>query len=392
MADPTPDRAAEASLSPLPSSTAEPWQSTVGDIEVHFGGGRLNEVGGLAARFGRRALLVTDPGLVSAGHVAVATESLEAAGVAVVVFDAVAPNPTTEHVGVGTEIALESSIELIVALGGGSAMDCAKGINFVATNGGRLEDYWGLGKASQPMLPSLGIPTTAGTGSEAQSYALITQPDSHRKMACGDPKARFRAVILDPELLTSVPRTVASATGMDALSHALESHVTTARSATSTRLSRRAFELLEPTVADVAEPPADADTRARALLGAHLAGAAIEASMLGAAHAAANPLTARHGVAHGEAVGLMLPHVVRFNAGEAAELYTELWPAGTDALAERVEAIRRELHLPERLLDVAVTEGDLAALAAAACDEWTGGFNPRAVDRAAFEELYAAAL
>ena len=379
-------------MSPLPDSTSEPWRMTIGEVDVHFGSGRLSELGELTAQFGQRVLLVTDPGLVSAGHVESASGALQAAGLTVTVFDAVAPNPTTEHVDAGTVIAREQSIEVIVALGGGSAMDCAKGINFLATNGGRLEDYWGLGKASRPMLPSLGIPTTAGTGSEAQSYALITQPDSHKKMACGDPKARFRSVVLDPDLLASVPRRVAAAAGMDALSHALECHVTTVRSAASARLSRRAFALLEPTVALLAAPPADAEARARAQLGAHLAGAAIEASMLGAAHATANPLTARHGVAHGEAVGLMLPHVIRFNATASDEHYRELSPGGADALAQRVETIRAQMALPERLGDVGVGAGDTPALAGAACDEWTGGFNPRPVDRAAFEELYAAAL
>ena len=302
------------------------------------------------------------------------------------------PNPTTEHVIAGTEAAADGSIDLIVALGGGSAMDCAKGVNFLLTNGGKLEDYWGLGKAEQPMLPSIGIPTTAGTGSEAQCYALITQPGSRRKMACGDPKARFRAVLLDPDLVASVPRRVAAAAGIDALSHALESHVTTVRSAASARLSRQAFDLLEPTVASLAAPPSEDDVRARALLGAHLAGAAIEVSMLGAAHAAANPLTARHGVAHGEAVGLMLPHVIRWNAAAVEEEYRELWPAGAGALALRVEAIRAQMDLPEQLHQVGVTADDLPALATAACDEWTGGFNPQPLDGAAFEDLYAAAL
>jgi len=392
VADPTRDHAAQPAVSLLPDPDSESWQLTIGEVDVHFGAGSLARVGELAARFGQRALLVTDPGLVSAGHVAVATSALERAGLAVLVFDEVAPNPTTVHVEAGTEVARRGSIEVIIALGGGSAMDCAKGINFLATNGGRLEDYWGLGKATQPMLPSLGVPTTAGTGSEAQSYALITQPDSHRKMACGDPKARFRTVLLDPDLLASVPRRVAAAAGMDALSHALESHVTTVRSAASAQLSRRAFELLEPTVAALAAPPANAQVRAHALLGAHLAGAAIEASMLGGAHAAANPLTARHGVAHGEAVGLMLPHVLRFNAATASEHYRQLSPEGADGLARRIQAIRSELALPQQLSDVGIGARDIPAMAAAACDEWTGSFNPRPLDRTAFEELYAAAL
>ncbi|MCZ6727800.1 MAG: iron-containing alcohol dehydrogenase, partial [Acidobacteria bacterium] len=188
-------------------------------MRVAFGAGRLAELGELAAEIGgRRALLVTDPGLVAAGHAASACAALRIAGLEVELFDAVSPNPTTREVEAGTEIAAERSIDLIVALGGGSAMDCAKGINFLLTNGGRMEDYWGFGKATKRMLPSIGVPTTAGTGSDAQSYALISQAETHRKLAGGDPTARDRVVILDPALLATIPRRVAAATGRDALS------------------------------------------------------------------------------------------------------------------------------------------------------------------------------
>ena len=369
------------------------WERDVGGIRVIFGAGRLSEAGALAARLGGRALLVTDPGLVASGHAAAALAALDAAGVEVETFAGVSPNPTTRDVEAGVAAARRRPVELIVALGGGSAMDCAKGINFLLTNGGRMEDYRGFGKAARPLLPALGIPSTAGTGSDAQSYALISQATTHRKMACGDPQARFRTVILDPELLTTVPPRVAAAAAMDALSHALESHVTSARTPASAARSLAAFRLLEPALAAAAEPavasPAD---RGRLLLGAHLAGAAIEASMLGATHAAANPLTARFGVPHGEAVGLLLPAVIRYNAPAAEALYRELWPAGGAALAAWVERLRRELGLPARLAELGVAPAQLPALAAEASAEWTGRYNPRPVDRRACEELYASAL
>jgi alcohol dehydrogenase len=370
------------------------WEREIAGIRVVFGAGRLSEVGTLAAALGgRKILLVTDPGLVASGHVAAALSALDEAGVGVEVFDGVSPNPTTAEVNAGTVAARRESIDLIAALGGGSAMDCAKGINFLLTNGGRMEDYWGFGKATRPMLPSIGIPTTAGTGSEAQSYALISQVATHRKMGCGDPKARFRTVLLDPGLLTTVPRRVAAAAGIDALSHALESQVTPARTKASSPRSRRAFELLERSVEAVARPDTSSlEDRGRALLGAHLAGAGIEASMLGAAHAAANPLTARFGVPHGEAIGLMLPPVIRFNSPVAESLYAELWPTGGQSLAARVEAIREAMGLPLTLREFGIAAGDLPPLAADASEERTARFNPRPVDRPAFEELYASAL
>src|SRR6185369_5481002 len=140
--------------------------------------------------------------------------SLEEAGLEVHVYDDVEENPTSKHVDIGVAFAKPLNIDLIVSVGGGSSMDCAKGINFILTNGGIMADYKGFGRAKKPMLPSIGIPTTSGTGSEAQSYALITDERSHLKMACGDKKAAFRVSILDPELTLSQPKTVTAVTGI----------------------------------------------------------------------------------------------------------------------------------------------------------------------------------
>ena len=226
-------------------------------IRVVFGAGALDQLGDLAnALAGPRALLVTDPGLVQAGLAAQAHHALQNAGLTTTTFSAVGENPTTEHVAAGVHHArTHGPIDLIVALGGGSAMDCAKGINFLLTNGGQMQDYQGYGKATQPMLPSIGIPTTAGTGSEAQSYALITCADTNAKMACGDRKARFHIAILDPNVLTSVPQRVRADAGIDALAHAVESYVSTRRTPLSQMFARQAWQLLAPHYeAAVADP------------------------------------------------------------------------------------------------------------------------------------------
>ena len=154
-------------------------------------------------------------------------------------------------------LARQEQIDFLVGLGGGSSMDTAKGCNFLLTNGGRMEDYWGVGKATRPMLPLIAIPTTAGTGSECQSFALITHPQTHVKMACGDPKAAARVAILDPELTLTQPPAVAAATGMDALSHALETAVTRRRNPISQMLSREAFRLCARGLGRVFEHPED---------------------------------------------------------------------------------------------------------------------------------------
>ena len=205
-------------------------------------------------------------------------------------------------------------IDSIIGLGGGSSLDCAKGINFLLTQGGDIHDFQGYGKAMKPMLPMIGVPTTAGTGSEAQSYAIISDPRTHRKMACGDPKAAFRAVILDPRLTLTQPASVTAAAGYDAIAHAVESFVCTTRNTRSQERSLEAWRLLEANYERVLAAPDDLEARAAMQLGAFHAGTAIELSMLGATHACANPVTARYGTTHGNAIAILLPHVVRWNA------------------------------------------------------------------------------
>jgi alcohol dehydrogenase len=285
-------------------------------------------------------------------------------------------------------------------------MDTAKGCNFLLSNGGRMEDYWGIGRATQPMLPLIAVPTTAGTGSECQSFALISQGESHVKMACGDPKAAAKVAILDPELTLTQPPAVAATTGMDALSHAIETAVTKKRNPFSQMFSREAFRLSARGLRRVLTEPSDLAARGDVLLGAALAGLAIENSMLGAAHAAANPLTARFGVIHGQAVGLMLPSVIRFNAQDAElrTLYQQLaiqaglihdgrnaW-AATTALLEYLDGIRDLAGLPRSLAAVGVPAAELQPLAEDAARQWTASFNPRPVATADFLEFYRSVL
>ncbi len=324
------------------------------------------------------------------------------------VFDGVEENPTTRHVEAGTELAREHEIDLIVGFGGGSAMDCAKGINFLLTNGGKMEDYWGVDKATQPMLPAIGVPTTAGTGSEAQSFALIAQEETHRKMACGDKKARFGHVILDPTLTVSAPRPVAAATGIDAIGHAVESYVTLKRTPISQLYAREAWRLLVASFPTSLSDRENLEVAGQMQLGAHLAGAAIECSMLGAAHACANPLTARFDMTHGIAVGLLLPHVVRFNTEAVGPLYDELVPAildlitldegqmlapmsGGAVVASLIETLVLEGAVPNRLRDYGIERETLPALAEDAADQWTAGFNPRPVGRQELLDIYEVA-
>ena len=364
-----------------------------------FGADSIERVGELAREFGvRRVLLVTDKGIAAVGHASRAIGFLEAAGLQVATFDEVRENPTTLDVDRCVEVAKREAVELIVGLGGGSSMDTAKGCNFILTNGGRMQDYWGVGKATQPMLPLIAIPTTAGTGSECQSFALISDEVTHQKMACGDAKAAAAVAILDPLLTVSQPARVTACTGIDALAHAFETAVTKKRNPLSAMYSREAFRLCFGAIERVLDDPRDLEARSRMQLGAAFAGTAIENSMLGAAHSAANPLTAHYGLVHGQAVGLMLPAVIAFNARdpEAHDRYLELAMiaglADIDDLIGELDTILEAARMREGLAKLGIDRGAFPKLAAEAAQQWTATFNPRRIDAQDFEELYAEVL
>lgn len=371
------------------------------------GRGVLVQLGAEALDLGaRRVLLVSDAGVMRAGHGPRAAELLRAAGFAVEVFSDVAENPSTDDVARGLAVAQRFLPDLFVAVGGGSPIDAAKGINFLFVCGGEMRDYWGHDKATRPLLPLIAVPTTAGTGSEVQSFALISDAVTHRKMACGDPSAAPRIALLDAELTLSMPTFVTACTGLDTLGHAVESAVTKPRNARSSEYSRAAFVLAFRALPRVLEAPHDLAARTDMLRAAALAGLAIEHSMLGATHSLANPLTARCGLPHGQAVGTMLPHVVRFNAEEAtaravyAALAREVGAATASvderaaafALADALEAQLVTAGMPARLSAHGVTPERIPALAREAAEQWTAGFNPRAVVAADFERLLATAL
>jgi alcohol dehydrogenase len=369
---------------------------------IVFGAGRLPELGELARSLGdmTRVLVVSDPGVIAAGHTRRGLESLHAAGITTRLFDGLRENPTTAHVEAGLRVAQDFSPDAIIGLGGGSSMDCAKGINFLYSCGGRIQDYWGMGKATGPLLPMIAVPTTAGTGSETQSFALISDAETHVKMACGDKRAAFRIALLDPELTVTQPERVTALTGFDALAHAAETAVSRARTPLSLAFSREAWRHLAPNFLRVIREPDNLAARGEMQLGACFAGVAIENSMLGAGHAMANPLTAEYGVAHGEAVALMLPHVVRRNAAAVNGAYTALWDAAElpangagsgRAIADFLAASAASAGLAVRLRDQGVDRARLPQLAADAAKQWTGTFNPVELDEAGFLELYEAA-
>jgi alcohol dehydrogenase len=371
---------------------------------IVFGPGKIDALGELASEIGgRRALVVSDSGVVAAGHTARGIAALARAGIEAHLFDEVHENPTTDDVAAGVKVAMRHEPEILVGLGGGSSMDCCKGINFLYSNGGEMKDYWGVGKALRPMLPMIAVPTTAGTGSETQSFALISDARTHVKMACGDKKAACRVALLDPELTVTQPPRVTALTGIDALSHALETFVTSRRNPVSLAFSREAWRLLAGNFSKVLGNPQDLEARGSMLLGASFAGLAIENSMLGAAHALANPLTALFDVPHGQAVGVMLPHVIRFNAAAVEQQYQDLLHSqngmplpraekGVAGLADFVAQMLSEAGLATTLRPLGVDPMKLRDMAVQASKQWTATFNPRPVSEDELFELYQQAF
>ncbi len=360
---------------------------------IVFGAGKIAELGGIARELGaQRAMIVSDRGVVAAGHTERGIVSLQGAGVDLVVFSEVRENPDTDVVDAALAVARDFNPDLLVGLGGGSSMDCCKGVNFLFSNGGRMQDYWGVGKARFPMLPMIAVPTTAGTGSETQSYALISDPVTHVKMACGDKKAACRVAILDPELSRTMPHRITALTGVDAVSHAVESFVTKRRNPISQAFSREAWRLLSSSFLEVLQRPDHLEARGNMLMGASFAGMAIENSMLGAAHALANPLTAHYNIPHGQAVALMLPHVVRYNGELVPTMYDDLAESSVPILASRLTAgpsstvetlsdwltdLTTAAGLTTKLEPLGVERNELATLAEEAAKQWTCSFNPR---------------
>ena len=363
-----------------------------------FGDGALEHLGTLAAELGaKRVMIISDPGVTHAGHTARGLSIVQSAGLEATTFTRVHENPSTADVDAAVDAANAFKPDLLVGLGGGSAIDTVKGCNFIYTNGGVMADYHHKQNADKPMLPLIAVPTTHGTGSEAQSYALIADEDTHMKMACGDPKALPVIALLDPALTITQPEGVAACTSIDAITHAVESYVCTRRNPISTRYAAESFALTVNALPKVLADPSDTKARGDMLLGAAYAGLAIENSMLGAAHSCANPLTAQFGTIHGQAVGVMLPHVIRFNAAdpEASQAYDELARLagleGADQLADRLQALLAEAGLKSNLADLGADPTAFPALAEKASGQWTANFNPRPIAAEDFLALYTQA-
>ena len=374
---------------------------------VRFGSGVLAEIGGAAlALGGPRALLVTDRGMVATGIVARALAYLAAAGVEVVVYDAVAADPPEPVVLAAAAAAREGGVGGVIGLGGGSSLDVAKLAALIAGGGEELGAVYGVGKARGPRLPLILVPTTAGTGSEVTPISIVTT-GAAEKMGVVSPVLLPDLALLDPELTLGLPPQVTAATGIDAMVHAIEAYASASsnNNPLSRTLARQALELMGGAILTAVQEGGDVAARSAMLLGSMLAGQAFANSPVAAVHALAYPIGGHFHVPHGLSNALVLPHVLRFNAVVAPQPYAELAPlvfpdlaalegqARAAAFADRLADLSARCGLPQRLREVGIGAADLGMLARDAMNQTRLLVNnPRPVGESDALEIYRAAF
>lgn len=336
----------------------------------------------------KRVFMVIDPGIQSLGLDQPIVDSLKKQGIAFSLFSHVDPNPTVANVDEGLQQAKDFKPELLVAIGGGSAMDCGKGINILLHRGGRLQDYVNPPCESPTLLPLVALPTSAGTGSEVSPFLLISDNVSHAKIVLRDPKAIPRIAVLDPTLTKSLPPKATLYAGLDALVHGFESYVAVGSQPYTQGLALQAVDLVVENLPKVMAEPSSLEARGSMLVAANMAGMAFSLSYLGLAHSLANALAKVAGVPHGMAVGMMLPHVIRFNERAVGEKYFRLaghvlghrcpneQHAACEALADFVQSFGTGLGMPVTLTAIGIKTEQIPQLVEEALRQATIKTNP----------------
>lgn len=351
-----------------------------------------------------KALIVTDKGLSQLGVAARIRGQLEEAGVKAVVFDGAEPNPTDTNVHDGLKVYQQERCDAIVSLGGGSAHDCAKGIGMVATNGGHIRDLEGIDKTKKPMPPFVAINTTAGTASEMTRFCIITNTSTHVKMAIVDWRCTPNVAINDPVLMVGKPPALTAATGMDALTHAIEAYVSIAATPITDACALQAMRLIAENLQPAVANGANLEARDRMAYAEFLAGMAFNNASLGYVHAMAHQLGGFYNLPHGVCNAVLLPVVCEFNAIAAARRFGDVAVAlgepidglaPIDAAAKAVASIRklsRSVGIPAGLKELGVKEADLPTMAENAKKDACQLTNPRKASHAEVVGMFKAAM
>ncbi|BCL76979.1 alcohol dehydrogenase [Jeongeupia sp. HS-3] len=370
-----------------------------------MGAGCLADAAKAVGSYGfKKALIVTDKGLVSTGLVGKVAETLGAVGVSSVVFDGTHPNPTTGNVEAGLKLLKENGCDFVISLGGGSPHDCAKGIALVAANGGKIADYEGVDQSPKPQLPVVAINTTAGTASEMTRFCIITDEARHIKMAIVDKHTTPILSVNDPEMMAGMPKSLTAATGMDALTHAVEAYVSTAANPITDACALKAVALISDHLRDAVANGKNMQAREQMAYAQFLAGMAFNNASLGYVHAMAHQLGGFYDLPHGVCNAVLLPHVQAYNAKVAAARLGDVADAmGVDvdgmddaqaaqACLAAIRQLAADVGIPAGLTELGVKEADIPTLATNALKDACGFTNPQQATHDEICAIFRAAL
>ena len=374
---------------------------TPGSVALRFGAGALDQLSEAIISLGRtRAFVVTDQGVVAAGVLSKVTRLLEEAGFAYGVFAEVKPNPNVTLIDQAASQAKDFSDAVIIALGGGSSLDAAKGIALVAANPTFSSSYFNYTHTpDHPALPIIAIPTTAGTGSETNGWGVIDDPALKCKFYLGDASTTPAVAILDPLLTLTLPPRPTASTGIDALTHAIESLTSRGRSPISAAYAHEAIRLISTSLAISVRQGNDVEARGNMLLGAHLAGLALTLSGLGLVHGIAHSVSAHVGAAHGEALAAVLPEVMTFNSSVAADIYASvavdmgyLTNANAATAIDKVRGLADDVNIRFPLTQFGVTRENVTNISEGALADSVTSNNPITPTLAEIESIVTARL
>ena len=369
----------------------------------YFGPGARKELAGVVSRLGfKKALVVTDKGLMKFGVAQMVIDELEANSIPYEIFDDVKPNPTVTNVKDGIAACKNAGADFIVAIGGGSAMDTAKGIGIVCNNPefGDIVSLEGVADTKKKSLPIIALPTTAGTAAETTINYVIIDEQNHKKMVCVDPNDIPAVAIVDAELMYSLPKSLTAATGMDAMTHAIEGYITKAAWEMSDMFEIKAIEMIYKYLPMAVSEPQNPEGRNGMAVAQYIAGMAFSNVGLGVDHGMAHPLSALHDIPHGVACAMLLPTVMKFNAPAAKQKYAEIAKAcgvykdgmtvdeAVDAACKAIEDLSKLVGIPQHLTELGITEADIPALAEQAINDVCTPGNPREVTKEDIIALY----
>ncbi len=369
--------------------------------EIVYGEGALELAGRHAVNFGAtKVLIVTDPGVQNAGWAAKVEASLRESGIPFVTFSGVTPNPKDNEVMTGAELCRDEGCDLIIAVGGGSPMDCAKGVGVVMGNPGNILDFEGVDEVRQPGPPLIFIPTTAGTSADVSQFAIITDTRRKVKIAIISKMVIPDIALVDPKTTVTMSPELTAETGMDALCHAFEAYVSNAASPLTDMAARSAIQSIVAHLLGAYRNPNDMTHRNGMMMASLMAGLAFSNASLGLVHAMAHSLGGFLGLAHGECNALLLDKVIAFNYPSAAERYDQLAPLlgvnqdrlspgeNASVLSDSIASLRKQVGIDRRLIDMGVAFSDLPRLAGYAYQDPCLATNPRKATPEEIEEIY----